>query len=1217
MFPQPASLIMKIKKNTAFAALILAAVSSANADQTRNATATNLNLGAAWVSGTAPLTGDVAFWDASSTLANVIGAAQTWGGLNTSAAAGAVGITGAFALTLDHSTDANTVFDVGANDFTWGTAGTAGAFNMVGALATVAPGNGNTATGATFAGSSVVTLSSTGSKNWSTSGNAISGANGVTNITFSGTLALRGATTAIEGPGSNWLALGGGGGVTTGAAGAVTQTGAFHLDTGDATSRADLILTHGWNGKSLQLASLSGTGSLRADWGVGAPISNRGITITQTADTVFAGGIYVHSGSGQRRNVTITKEGGGKLTFIGRLGSSQGTAGNPAALNFAINGGVWQMGDGAENPSAHLNSANWDPASTFTIGGAGTLRFMASSGYTWDRAITGGSGKIEITSDGDPGEGSVTFTANNSGFAGNVEVLAGSLRIGPNLGTGTLTVKSGTFISAGLPATNGVSQVGALVLEDNTQSDFRLGATNDRIDVVGSLTPPASGTHTINLGGTTTAGGTLKLIDFTGTALTPTEFARFTLGSTPAGAATYELVNNTTDASLDLLVTLEDQLWKGSADGNWDGGTTNWALASTPGTPMPFSPDHPSVFDDNAATFAVVVDAAGVSPTRITFNNAIKPYTLTGGEIAGPGPVVKNGAAMVTLGLPLSCSGGTTVNLGTLVLSGATNTSSGGTTVGGGTLSIGDGAATGDIGTGPMVVGAAGTLRFNRDNSAILDYKTTPKMRNVSGAGAIVIEGGVTLFNYPGTGTGFAEANSWAGFSGNLTIKGGSEFRTIRNGATAMGTGTVILGDATTSGSLAGIEGNWTWTNNLDLTGPANKIISRSVGAPRSTKLQGVISGAGGLTLADAGGAMTDPNRGYVITGTNLLTGTLTIATGVPLRVGGVPGNADVTQLGPDAFGTLGSATVVNDGALTFSRTDAHAVANAISGGGNVRIGIPAAAGLGSTTTQVLTYTGIATYLGTTTVNNGTLIVGTGASISGAAVTVEAPGTLGGTGTLAAPLSAAGTIAPGTGIGTLPVTGNTALTGTLAIEVDGSNTDLLMVTGDLDLTGSALTVTPVGAGFTAASYVIAECTGTLTGMPSAPRGYAVSTDGKQVIVKKYNYDTWKIANAGGQAANLDFDNDGVSNGVEYFMGETGSTFTATPGVVTVGATRTVTWKRDPAAVATFLVQLSDNLTSWTEVVPPHASIDESVPGQVTFTLPAGAATKFCRLVVTP
>jgi hypothetical protein len=70
--------------------------------------------------------------------------------------------------------------------------------------------------------------------------------------------------------------------------------------------------------------------------------------------------------------------------------------------------------------------------------------------------------------------------------------------------------------------------------------------------------------------------------------------------------------------------------------------------------------------------------------------------------------------------------------------------------------------------------------------------------------------------------------------------------------------------------------------------------------------------------------------------------------------------------------------------------------------------------------------------------------------------------------------------------------------------------------------------------------------------------------------------------------------------------------------VTTAGISTVTWPRDPAAViASFMVQESDNLSSWTDIVPPNASIDESNPNQVVYTLPSGAPKKFCRLVVTP
>ncbi len=42
------------------------------------------------------------------------------------------------------------------------------------------------------------------------------------------------------------------------------------------------------------------------------------------------------------------------------------------------------------------------------------------------------------------------------------------------------------------------------------------------------------------------------------------------------------------------------------------------------------------------------------------------------------------------------------------------------------------------------------------------------------------------------------------------------------------------------------------------------------------------------------------------------------------------------------------------------------------------------------------------------------------------------------------------------------------------------------------------------------------------------------------------YTSWAATNAGGQAANLDFDGDGIDNGAEFFMGTAGNAFTANP-----------------------------------------------------------------------
>jgi len=140
---------------------------------------------------------------------------------------------------------------------------------------------------------------------------------------------------------------------------------------------------------------------------------------------------------------------------------------------------------------------------------------------------------------------------------------------------------------------------------------------------------------------------------------------------------------------------------------------------------------------------------------------------------------------------------------------------------------------------------------------------------------------------------------------------------------------------------------------------------------------------------------------------------------------------------------------------------------------------------------------------------------------------------------------------------------------------------------------------------------------TVSGEVKGPGTYTssdafVAGTGSVVVPGGSAYDAWASTHAGGQTSEKDYNNDGVSNGVAYFMGATG--LATNPGVVA----GKVTWPRDPTAVvSSFKVQVSDNLTVWTDIVPPNASIDESIPTQVTYTLPTGAAEEFCRLVVTP
>jgi len=93
-----------------------------------------------------------------------------------------------------------------------------------------------------------------------------------------------------------------------------------------------------------------------------------------------------------------------------------------------------------------------------------------------------------------------------------------------------------------------------------------------------------------------------------------------------------------------------------------------------------------------------------------------------------------------------------------------------------------------------------------------------------------------------------------------------------------------------------------------------------------------------------------------------------------------------------------------------------------------------------------------------------------------------------------------------------------------------------------------------------------------------------------------SYASWADSNTGSGNPDEDFDKDGMSNGIEYFMGQTGSSFTPNPAMIG----RFVTWPKDPKALATYIVQTSNNLTDWipapTGVVDNTASVNYTAPG---------------------
>jgi autotransporter-associated beta strand protein len=200
---------------------------------------------------------------------------------------------------------------------------------------------------------------------------------------------------------------------------------------------------------------------------------------------------------------------------------------------------------------------------------------------------------------------------------------------------------------------------------------------------------------------------------------------------------------------------------------------------------------------------------------------------------------------------------------------------------------------------------------------------------------------------------------------------------------------------------------------------------------------------------------------------------------GSKVRIGGIHSTGSSTYTGALNLPRGANLHAATGGSVAFSGLIQNIGSVTKSGGGVVE----------------LTFAN--TYTGNTTVEAGTLLVNNTGITSGTGtgdVTVLSGGTLGGNGRFTGALSvqSGGVVAPGASIGTLTVANSAAIAGSYACQLDGASSDLLVVDGDLDLTGASLSVSTLGTP-TETSYLIATYTGTLTGIfASVTPGYVAN-----------------------------------------------------------------------------------------------------------------------------
>ncbi len=847
------------------------------------------------------------------------------------------------------------------------------------------------------------------------------------NVTFTNTMVSTGGTLTKLGSGS--LTLSGANtydGATTVSAGKLVIQGSQGNGAITVANSAALGVNQG--GSTITPASLTvGTSS-------SATLEFNNVSSTATAAiataAISAGGtvtVNVNSGSfliGSDYPL-LSWTTGTTPTFS--LGTLTGAGGN---LNILVSGPTTTLRLHITSLAfvwSGLGSANWDITTPNNWKVNGANQTWANGGTAlFDDTITTANTNVTVNF---ATIQSASTTVNNSTkpysitSAGANFISTGSLT---KNGNSSLTLAGGLNNYSGATTLNGgITTVGVLA---NGGSASDIGAANNTAGSLvlngGNLQYTGAGATIDRLFTLGTAGGTID--DEGGGALVLNNAGSIALNG--SGARTLTLTGNGTD---ELDAKLGDNggataLTK-SGSGTWivtANNTNSGAVTITGGTLQ---------VGNVGATGAVGSGNITVNP-----NASVLAYltsgSVTNGTVSGLGSVTVNGG-------------------GTVVLPGNNSYSAGTTIANGSTLQVGVGGATGALNAngnmtvdGTLVFNTSGTFAYGGTGIAGGGKITSLGANSYTGwtligsgstfqpcqgnqgalASSVVTNNGTLLlirqdnasFIYTGpiTGSGsvLVDANNFN--PGDVTLTGNCDY----TGGTFIGDNGLVVGDGSGTGW---ITNNVTFMNSTQV--PNDNTRTLTFNRPDDVTFPGNIV---------TNFASPQSNLGLVVqngTGTLTLTGTNTYGSGTTI-------NAGKLQVGNGGTrGTIGFGPVTDNGILVWNRSDAVSFARVISGTGS----------LVQQGTGTLTLGATNTYVGDTTVSNGTLVI-TGGSVVGN-VNVEG-------GTLVPASLATG--------GQLNVGGNLTIdSGTIMAPLNKSlAVTNLVVTGTITRTGGSVVVANAG-----------------------------------------------------------------------------------------------------------------------------------------------------------
>lgn len=490
------------------------------------------------------------------------------------------------------------------------------------------------------------------------------------------------------------------------------------------------------------------------------------------------------------------------------------------------------------------------------------------------------------------------------------------------------------------------------------------------------------------------------------------------------------------------------------------------------------------------------------------------------------------------------------------------------------------------------------------------------------------------------------------------TVNGTNEIRTPTTGSSFKVAGTV---PSYISARVSHAYSDAVWTV-ANVTGNSDGDFMVSGSMTGSYGLAKAGAGTMVLTGANTYTGPTTVSQGTLQIGNGSTTGTLSTSSVITNNGTLVFNRSNTVSQGADFGDLTGSGSIVKtgSGALLFNRENSYGGYTTV-GEGILQIndgarfssrGITNNAtivfqlGVTATQTSIFRGTGITGNGGVVKKGLGTLGIDRANSYSGPTTIAEGTLAITSSGTLSVnstitndgtfQINRSGDTLQGTHFSGSPITGSGRLekrgAGTLTLTAANTYTgETSVVAGTLKVAGNSINDTgkvTLSGGKIELESNVSETVGTLyfgssqqyRGTWGSSQSSATHKDdarftGTGVLIAAagpMDYSAWASTNAPGQAADQDYDQDGVPNGVEYFMGTSDSGFTANPNLIS----GTVTWPKSPAFSGSYQIQTSTDLSNWTDVTNDPAQVTQAADS-VIWTRPAVPGNRFVRLVVQP